>query len=412
MLLRRLRRPAVGLLGALCLVAIAVEYKQSQVFLDLDASADAGEAARTLASWRAAADDVPELADDAVVDVWYLEHLLSSWVLQGSPWNAFHSGIGFAVRNPAAAAGGKVEVSQSFAMDFSPLFTETIASVLHPIIRPSYPAWLPLPAGLLYARLAASYELRWQNQGGVRYYAGIPDKFTNVTMVGTTDGATVNKLVQWIKDYGDAHDTFEPVEILVRGSEDPGVGSCMCHDLFYHALAALGELGFQPRPAAPIFRDHIMLFAETYEKVDLGDAATRRDVVRYYRLFSHFMQLINVEFTNIRGLLVKTMHVSMRPFVLLGGEYYRVALAPPFVNYCYLQVEMPPGRASLWTSEHLCALDQEATAAQENASFATTADWLHALADPTSVLYLVEAVVDDMRLWTALLALALATLVV
>ena len=45
-------------------------------------------------------DDTPDpnpfaFEPNSRIQVSYVEHLLASWVLQGSPWNCFHSGISF-----------------------------------------------------------------------------------------------------------------------------------------------------------------------------------------------------------------------------------------------------------------------------------------------------------------------------
>ena len=359
----------------------------------------------TTKEWKSKRHVVPRLKETAIVQVFYLEHLLASWVLQASPWNAYHSGIGFRVKDTE-----EDEEWRLYAIDYAPAFTSEVAYVLHPRIEPQYPEYLPRFLGLLYARFFVSYDIIWSNLGGTRYYKDWPTRYTNYTKIGTTNGQIFNKYLDWIHDWDDNHEAFEPVEIVINGSLLEGTGSCMCHDLFYYSLYALRELGFEPSPSSHVFRDHIIVFAKNYKQVDVNAPGIKWEVIKYYRLFMQFMELINKEFTNIRNLLVESDSIFVTPYLYIGGEYIEVELEPPFVNYCYLEVLMPPLKSTL-DNEHLCALPMEIPHHQSDSGISGLIEKIKYISSSSrSLLFVAEILLDDSRVWAAVLSVFLMTI--
>jgi len=386
----RLVHVLVALLAVLGAAFVGTEWWHTYVAIpDLDRM-DPVKTEATLATWAEEVENMPTLDDEDTVQVLYVEHLLASWVLEASPWNAYHSGMAFHVNDKNGKRKG------TYTVEYIPVFESSVGYVLHPFVDPVYPEWMPKPLGVVYSRLTASYNLTWQNQGGVRYHKGVPSKFKDRTSVGTTSGKIFNQLVSWLKDYSLHKQAFQPVEIVINGTVGGGIGSCMCHDLFYYALYALQGFGFRPSPSDVIFRDHVVVFAEAYEKVDINDPAVKRDLVRFYRLFISFMDLINEEFGNMRNLLVSADSVGITPYLYHEGEYYRINMLPPYVNYCYLGVQMPPKRATLFNSEHLCALGQSDQAVKANVT------WSSLVSHYTSqrnVLYIVDRLASSSTTW-------------
>jgi len=344
---------------------------------------------------------VASVDQDAVVEVLYAEHLLASWVLESAhkaPWSAFHSGIAFLVKDRRTGA-----IKREHLIDFTATLTESVAAVLHPWITPNFPKWMPRWFGLLYARMFASYDIQWMNNGVLRFFDQIPSQFTNFTRIGHIDGNQLNEIIHWLRnEYAGTKTAFDPVEIMEANHTYQVLKpSSMCHDVFYQTLDKLVTLGFKPEVKSPIFRDHIMVFASSFEKVEIEDTSTRREVVRYFRLFQHFMIAIDEEFTNIRGLLEHASAVKVQPFLFKENEYLRINLVEPFVNYCYLSIAMPPNpKSTLANSEHLCALPEKES--PRKVSFSSL---IESLRTRHMFLYALETLLDSKFFWAGVVSI-------
>ena len=202
------------------------------------------------------------------MEVYYLEHVLSSWVLESSPWNAYHSGMGFQVKSKL-----KNENPMRFHIEFIPRRTGQVRWVLHPEIKlgTKYKVdLLPEFAQNIVTWLMGDYEVNWENDGAVFITPYWLEKYSNITKIGETTGLVINKFRIWLFDYQDNNKHFEPVEVVSELGDHQFLPSVMCHDLFYNALYHLHELGFEPHPESPIFRDHIVVYAKKVEEV-VGD---------------------------------------------------------------------------------------------------------------------------------------------
>ena len=326
------------------------------------------------------------------ITVWYLEHLLAAWVLERSPWNAYHSGIGFLVEDKATRK------KSYYTVDFGPRITGEISPILHPVMFPLYPRWMPHVLGLGYAYVFASYQMYWENEGTLRYHAeddGFPSKYTNFTLVGKINPKQFNHIREWFLRYQEDHQTFEPVEVIMHAESEVGLPSSMCHDLFYNALNELHRVGFAPNPSDWILRDHIFVFAKSYELVDETDWRTRREIARFYRFFLMFMDSINDNFVSIREMLASAEAVNTTAFLYWNRSYYRVELVNPWVNYCYLPVKMPPEKSSFWKDEHQCA-QSEAVPAEEVKS---TLPWI------SMMLHTLDGILDNEFILTTVVLL-------
>ena len=117
-------------------------------------------------------------------------------------------------------------------------------------------------------------------------------------------------------------------------------------------------MGLEFAPEDDLFRDHIILFGSSYEKVDHTKPDVYAEIVKYFKLFETFMPVINKEFTSIRSLLVNADSHSFYPFLYINHEYLRVTLTPPYVNYCYMPIPMPPAQADFHSTPSFCALER------------------------------------------------------
>ena len=46
------------------------------------------------------------------------------------------------------------------------------------------------------------------------------------------------------------------------------------------------------------------------------------------------------------------------PFLYINREYLKVTLTPPYVNYCYMPIPMPPAQADFHETPSFCALER------------------------------------------------------
>lgn len=290
-------------------------------------------------------------------EVLYLEYVIASWNLSGTPWNAYHSAI--AVRNVNQADQGVALVA-----DYAPRETDEIRHVVHPAVISPYPSFLNSLMNLLGIRADKSrHQLDWNNKAYVNLDVNIDrERYKNITFLGEATGKAVNQLSQWIYTYNQTHDTFEPLEIAVEG-EGTVVPSTICHDFVTEALWVLydsGEAQFDPENH--IFRDHIVLYGSSVEKVAPPYSQNDWDsIVGYYENVEAHMGIINVEFTNARIFFAR-MFARQEPTYLFsgngGGWYNKFHLTEPYLNYCYMPLYMPPERSNIFTSPKHCALPQ------------------------------------------------------
>merc|ERR1711879_152067 len=122
-----------------------------------------------------------------------------------------------------------------------------------------------------------------------------------------------------------------------------------------------------------------------------------RQEVRYLRSLFLYLRLIKQQFTYAREALIYTWKLGLPAFVHTQGDgYYRARLMPPFLNYCYLPLALPPAKYDVFGDTKLCALGMEANLTNTTVPY----PWGHLLA--------VEAAVDKS---TVLIALMLTAIV-
>ena len=296
-----------------------------------------------------------ETQDDDVLEVYYMEHVLAAWVLESAPWTAFHSGIGF--KN--MRTGGR------YTVDYIPMRVNSVHYVLVPIMKPHYPTdtWEGMFQNWWYGH--ADFE--WLNDGAVMFYNDWPSKYENFTKLGTVTGAQYQRYMAWAEKYNESHVTFDPVEIVIEGKDPKNatrrvtsqrVSSRMCHDLVGDSLWYFyDDMGVTFKPEKPVYRDHIILFGSKFKEVDISDPVQLTAVTNYFKMYYEFLPLIEKEFTNIRGMLVNSEAGGLEPFLYIGQKYYRVTMADPFVNYCYMPMPMPPRRPNFFEDPSFCALE-------------------------------------------------------
>lgn len=293
--------------------------------------------------------------DDDVIEVFYMEHVLAAWVLESAPWTAFHSGMGFHNKRTGA----------KYTVDYIPMRVNSVHYVLVPVMKPHYP--MDTLAGKFKNWWYGHADFEWLNDGAVMFYNEWPSKYENFTKLGTVTGAQYRRYMSWAEKYNESHVTFDPVEIVVEGRDPKNasrritadrVSSRMCHDLVGDSLWYFYDNeGVTFKADKPVYRDHIILFGSKYEEVDIAVPEQLTAVTNYFKMYYEFLPLIEKEFTNIRGMLINSEAGGLEPFLYIGKKYYRVTMADPFVNYCYMPMPMPPRRPNFFEDPSFCALE-------------------------------------------------------
>jgi hypothetical protein len=313
--------------------------------------------------------------EDSEYEILYLEFVMASWNLSGTPWNAYHSAIALRPMHTDHMGGSKTFYdNEALVADYSPEETDEIRHVVHPdlvqndkdfvekVLRTIFPYSFNVDK--------SKYDLEWNNKANVQVETGIDhERYTNITSLGYTSGRAANLLSQWIRTYNKTHDTFEPLELAIEG-QGTVIKSQICHDFITDALWVLHEdeaTVFDPENH--VFRDHIVLFASEYEDLDNvhEDSDIWQSIVTYYEEIKRHMGIINIEFTYARTFfsLMSARGVSTYIYKGTGGYengYSKFKLAPPYINYCYMPLYMPPERADIFTSPRHCALVEEIAA--------------------------------------------------
>lgn len=284
-----------------------------------------------------------EWSSDDQVEVFYGEFLLSTWTLHHSPWNAYHSGLAF-VNN---------RTGQKALFDYVPVNTSSVGRMLYPDIDMSSP----------WRAMLGDTKLTWHNAAETTYHKDWPDTYTNFVSLARLNGSIYNSFAVWARDsFAPAHKTFDPIEVVsapISGNGlSVGIPSCMCHDFVVDGLWALYRLGVRFE-SKDIFRDHIMMYASSMEKMS-DDRLSRRRQLRWYRFLALWLDSIKQQFVFARDCTASSWSAGVAASVRTRGSDYRVNLVPPFMNYCYLPLELPPRVPDVFAQGKLCALPMEA----------------------------------------------------
>ncbi|CAK0832460.1 unnamed protein product [Prorocentrum cordatum] len=85
-----------------------------------------------------------------------------------------------------------------------------------------------------------------------------------------------------------------------------------------------------------------------------------RQWLRYLRCLQLFLEEIKQQFTAAREALMVNWRLGLSVFLHDASSDYEVKLVPPFLNYCYLPLAMPPEVHDPMGAMKLCALGMEA----------------------------------------------------
>lgn len=282
-----------------------------------------------------------EQIDD--VEVFYGEFLLASWVLDHAPWNAYHSGLAF--RNG----------EEKCVYDYSPTDVSSVMKMLMPeiIIQDNFSA------------LLGNYEMKWHDGARTQLTLEWNKAYERFVRLGTISGATFVKFTDWVaKEFAPTHNAFQPIEVasVTPGGSPVLVRSSMCHDFVTDALWFFYHEGHRMQPESHVFRDHIIMYATDATEVSslLEGLHGMRQWGRYLRQLELSLERIRQQFTFAREALIWNWRLRLPAFLHTEHRSYQVQLSPPFLNYCYLPLAMPPEVHDPLGKTKLCALGLEA----------------------------------------------------
>jgi len=332
----------------------------------------------------AAADDLPESPDgphrqrgpfhvkyakefsskwqpDDPVEIFYGEFLLAQWVLDRAPWNAYHSALGF--------KNSRTDTKCLF--DFTPIDTSSVMNMVMPHIHMQ---------SLWRALLFGDWQFEYKDGARTEFFDGWPQSYTNFVRVGQTNGTAFQSFVDWvIHDFAPRHGAFQPIEVAdvnlansvnvsnVKAAQMTIVRSRMCHDFVTDSLWFFYEAGATLKADDLIFRDHIIMYADTVKKAGPFIGHTKRRFGRYWRAVGLFLDGIKSQFTFARTALLIGWKLGIPVFLHDEWQDYEIQLAPPFLNYCYLPLAIPPQMYNPFAATKLCALGMQANVTNETA---------------------------------------------
>lgn len=292
-------------------------------------------------------------ADDPI-EVFYGEFLLAQWILDKSPWNAYHSALGFKNNR----------TNEKVLFDYTPVDTSSVMNMVMPHIQ-MRSVWRAL--------LLGDWQFEYKDAARTEFFRGWPNSYTNFVRVGHTNGTVFQGFADWvIHDFVPRHSAFQPIEVAdvnlanaarassVKAAQMTIVRSRMCHDFVTDSLWFLYEAGATLQADDIIFRDHIIMYADKVKKAGPFIGHTKRRFGRYWRVVALFLEGIKSQFTYARTALLAGWKLGIPVFLHDEWQDYEIELAPPFLNYCYLPLAIPPDRYNPFAATKLCALGMEA----------------------------------------------------
>lgn len=293
------------------------------------------------------------------VEVYYTEFLLAHWVLDHAPWNAYHSALAF-VNNRTQAR---------FLFDFSPLNTSSVMNMVLPEV---------VVAERWKALLLGDAQLLWHDAARIHSQSDWPPEYQKFVRLGRLNGSVFFQFSEWVTSfYAATYKSFQPVEVLhiseVSGqgtvSDAGGIRSRMCHDFVTDALWELHRHGVKLKAASPIFRDHLIMYAKSVSLANEEVTTPRgmRRWLRYLRQLELKLELIRSQFTYAREALMLNWKLGLPAYIHDRDLTYLIELTPPFLNYCYLPLAIPPQVHKPLNPMKLCALGMQANLTNSSA---------------------------------------------
>lgn len=209
--------------------------------------------------------------------------------------------------------------------------------------------------------LLGDLNVTWANKASVKFFRKWPKSYENLVRIARTTGKVANSFADWVRhEFAPTHTTFDPLEVMLTNGTY--VRSTMCHDFVTDSLWVLYRKGVRLGASEPIFRDHIIMYAQAIQPIPSEEKTIRhrREFMRYLRLLRFFYTRIADQFTYGREALIINWKIGLPTYLRTKGVDWRVQITPPFLNYCYLPLAIPPKKHSLKDGNKLCALAMEA----------------------------------------------------
>jgi len=237
--------------------------------------------------------------------------------------------------------------------DFSPEDVSSVMSMVLPSVSIQ---------NTLRAFLFGDYKFEFKDGAKTQFFDYWPSKYSNFVRVGKTRGSVLHKFAGWVEDvYAPKYTSFQPLEVAMAGKGNI-VRSRMCHDFVTDSLWALYNEGVKLKAEDTIFRDHIIMYASHTTRAEdmVQTMRGRRRWLRYLRALGLYLEEIKEQFTHARNALLVGFKLGIPVFLHGQHEDHQVHLVPPFLNYCYLPLAIPPKVHDPFGAMKLCALGMEA----------------------------------------------------
>eukprot|EP00931_Biecheleriopsis_adriatica_P028933 TRINITY_DN17244_c0_g1_i1.p1 TRINITY_DN17244_c0_g1~~TRINITY_DN17244_c0_g1_i1.p1 ORF type:complete len:405 (-),score=57.29 TRINITY_DN17244_c0_g1_i1:28-1221(-) len=316
------------------------------------------------------------------IEVYYGEFLLAQWVLDKAPWNAYHSGLGF-VDN---------RTGKHCLYEYTPVDTSSVMNMLVPNIEGT-------EDGLM---MFGKYNMVFKDEAKTQLRLYWPKSYEKFTRLGVIKGSTFQEYSEWVtQQFAPQHTAFQPLELVHLDKQVEHWGSVhvrsnMCHDFVTDSLWHMHKSGASFRAESQVFRDHIIMYAQDIRNVTVFAETWlgKRKWLRYLRQLYLSIHLIRKEFTYAREALLWNWQLHLPAYLHTQRADFQVTLAPPFLNYCYLPLALPPNVHDPMGEVKLCALGLTANTTN------STAPW------PWGTLLSVEERLDRIEVLTAWLLVA------
>lgn len=307
--------------------------------------------------------DILGWAGDDPVQVYYGEFLMSSWLTeraawleegQKDKWNCYHSGLGFL----------NTRTRERSLFDFTPVDPSSVYNMVLP---------LPNMTSLWRALVLGEVNFWYRDDARVHAHKGWNHQYTKFVRLGRINGSIFNAYARLMaEEFAPRFKAFRPMEVATQAqtlSAAHGVAlrSFMCHDFVMESLWALYKLGARYTFTPPIHRDHVFLYVDGYEPVEPNDRRMARRQLRFLRSLVPYAEAVKGSFISTRSTLTKLWKLGIPVFFRNHEGDFRLHMVPPFVNYCYIPMKLPPNHYDPFMAEKLCALGFEANMTNKSA---------------------------------------------
>lgn len=183
----------------------------------------------------------------------------------------------------------------------------------------------------------------WNNNINFTYYDPILYPSAQVTKVGSANGTTMNKFVDWIPHANNTYMDYQTFRLQsAPGNSTPFFDSQTCVDFVWEAFQRLSDLGAEFNRTVQPKRDNINLYTQNMplSPVNHSDPVVWNDIVEFYRNFQFnssgsTLDIVVQLLERLPGLIFD------HHYLYINQSYYQVDLSYPYLGIEYDVTELP-----------------------------------------------------------------------